>query len=94
MAVLYSPSNIINAIHEYFKEQSYRKAAHKTGISKSTIHRWVTKFDDLLKRTPPKERKPRESIYKTLSNDIFKILESDQVILSIMGVPFILTMTV
>ena len=38
---IYTRNDFINAMNAYNTMQSFRKAAKQTGISKSTIHRWL-----------------------------------------------------
>jgi transposase len=53
---MYSRKSIISSIFLYEKLKSFRKVENKTGIGKSTIHRWYNKFHFMLSI--------RKSIYK------------------------------
>lgn len=71
---VYSSLEIKKAIEEYDKVKSFRKAASRCGISKSTIQRWYSKFHSFILRTPRKrvigKNRNRVQKYPSLIQDI------------------------
>ena len=72
---IYSRKSIIRAIFLYEQIQSYRKVALKTGISKSTVHRWCTKFHFMFAIRKAKTKKQtRTRKYRNLNEDVKKLI--------------------
>ena len=73
---MYDGNKVRHAIEVYFKVKSYRKASSITGISKSTIHRWVVALGNRFKRPSKqsKKRKFKPRKYKELDQDVKDIV--------------------
>lgn len=76
---VYSRKSIIESIFLYEKLKSYRKVAFKTGISKSTIHRWCTKFHFMFAIHKSKtKKKTRSRKFKDLCNHIKHVFSIEE----------------
>ncbi|NBO50404.1 MAG: hypothetical protein EBU80_11940 [Chitinophagia bacterium] len=76
---VYSSLQIKRAIECYDQVRSFRKAALKCGISKSTIHRWYKTFHAMMVRSPlqKKKRKNRtKQKYPAIKDELKKLFES------------------
>ena len=74
---VFSRKSIIESIFLYEKLKSYRKVARKMGISKSTIHRWCSKFHFMFAIRKQKiSRKQRCKKYKSLVDDLRQIFNA------------------
>ena len=56
---VYTATDIKNAIKTYYIEKSFRKAASKVGIPKSTINEWVQRIGHKIvdKRKPTEKER-------------------------------------
>ena len=68
----YTVTDIKNAIKTYYIEKSFRKAASKVGIPKSTINEWVQRIGHKIvdkrkgSKKPNRKRKIPEAEIKTM----------------------------
>ena len=75
---MYSKTVILKAISSYFSCHSFRKAALKTSIPKSTLHFWVSKlrsfFENGIKKRHVlrKRTRKREQFYLLVSHELQK----------------------
>lgn len=61
---IYEANEIRLSIKCYEQYKSYRKASDLTGISKSSIHRWYTKFHNILKIRSKFQKRKKRSVTK------------------------------
>jgi hypothetical protein len=67
----YKGTDVRKALQTYDRVQSFRKASRMTGISKSTIHRWVCRFYTLFRSPKTRtKRPPRKRKFPNLLRDI------------------------
>lgn len=79
----YSSAVVRDALHTYFALRSLRASARASGVSKSTIHRWVHSIGRLVQRKarhPKRSAKKREAAAKiiavTLQSDPFVCVDA------------------
>ena len=74
---VYTATDIKNAIKTYYIEKSFRKAASKVGIPKSTINEWVQRIGHKIvdkrkgSKKPNRKRKIPEAEIKTMVLNLF-----------------------
>lgn len=74
----YNASTIKNVLNVYNETRSFRKTAIICNVSKTSAHRWWTKFHNLLNRPRMQKKtyKPRTRKYPKLLNELKDIFET------------------